>query len=140
MLKEAEVDGSVFPSALPGDPPAASYSVHTLSIAVLTGEQCRKNEMVTLQWDDVDRTAGELPGSGIRRPGRRRAPLPWRRSPSGEPSVPGRGGDVQGRDKPYEANRTLGVLAKMFRLADVGHDAAPAQPVPVGAALTGALP
>ena len=37
------------------------------------------------------------------------------------------------RDK---ANQTVDVLARMFRLAEAwGHDAAAAQPVPVGAAL-----
>ena len=38
------------------------------------------------------------------------------------------------RDK---ANQTVDVLARMFRLAEAwGHDAAAAQPVPVGAALS----
>ena len=47
VLDEAEADGSVFPSAIPA-----------LRLLLLTG--CRKSESVTLKWDDVDRTAGEL--------------------------------------------------------------------------------
>ena len=47
VLDEAEADGSVFPSAVPA-----------IRLLLLTG--CRKNEIVTLKWDDVDRTAGEL--------------------------------------------------------------------------------
>ena len=47
VLKEAEADGSVMPSA-----------VVAIRLLVLTG--CRKNEIVTLRWDDIDRTAGEL--------------------------------------------------------------------------------
>ena len=47
VLDEAEADGSVFPSAIPA-----------LRLLLLTG--CRKSEIVTLKWDDVDRTAGEL--------------------------------------------------------------------------------
>ncbi len=47
VLDEAEADGSVFPTAVPA-----------LRLLLLTG--CRKNEIVTLKWDDVDRTAGEL--------------------------------------------------------------------------------
>ena len=46
VLDEAETDGSVFPSAVPA-----------LRL-LLTG--CRKNEIVTLRWDDIDRTAREL--------------------------------------------------------------------------------
>ena len=47
VLDEAEVDGSVFPTAIPA-----------IQLLMLTG--CRKNEIVTLRWDDIDRTAGEL--------------------------------------------------------------------------------
>ena len=47
VLDEAEADGSVFPTAVPA-----------IRLLLLTG--CRKNEIVTLRWDDVDRTAGEL--------------------------------------------------------------------------------
>ena len=47
VLAEAEADGSVFPTAVPA-----------LRLLLLTG--CRKNEIVTLRWDDIDRTAGEL--------------------------------------------------------------------------------
>ena len=47
VLDEAEGDGSVLPSA------AAA-----IRLLLLTG--CRKNEIVTLRWDDIDRTAGEL--------------------------------------------------------------------------------
>ncbi|MDD9992395.1 MAG: tyrosine-type recombinase/integrase [Rhodospirillales bacterium] len=47
VLDEAEADKSVFPTAVPA-----------IRLLLLTG--CRKNEIVTLKWDDVDRTAGEL--------------------------------------------------------------------------------
>ena len=47
VLDEAEADGSVFSTAVPA-----------IRLLLLTG--CRKNEIVTLRWDDVDRTAGEL--------------------------------------------------------------------------------
>ena len=47
VLAEAEADGSVFPTAIPA-----------IRLLLLTG--CRKNEITTLRWDDVDRTAGEL--------------------------------------------------------------------------------
>ncbi|MCY4393567.1 MAG: tyrosine-type recombinase/integrase [Rhodospirillaceae bacterium] len=47
VLDEAEAEGSVWPS-----------SVAALRLLLLTG--CRKNEILALQWDDVDRTAGEL--------------------------------------------------------------------------------
>ena len=47
VLDEAEADGSVFPTAVPA-----------IRLLLLTG--CRRNEIVTLRWDDVDRTAGEL--------------------------------------------------------------------------------
>ena len=47
MLDEAQADGSVFPTAIPA-----------IRLLILTG--CRKNEIVTLRWDDIDRTAGEL--------------------------------------------------------------------------------
>ena len=47
VLDEAEAEGSVFPTAIPA-----------IRLLILTG--CRKNEIVTLRWDDIDRTAGEL--------------------------------------------------------------------------------
>ena len=47
VLDEAQADGSVFPTAIPA-----------IRLLILTG--CRKNEIVTLRWDDIDRTAGEL--------------------------------------------------------------------------------
>ncbi len=47
VLDEAEADGTVFPPAIPA-----------LRLLLLTG--CRRNEVLTLRWDDVDHTAGEL--------------------------------------------------------------------------------
>ena len=47
VLDEAEADGSVFPTAVPA-----------IRLLLLTG--CRRNEILTLRWDDIDRTAGEL--------------------------------------------------------------------------------
>ena len=47
VLDAAEADGSASPQA-----------IAAIRLLVLTG--CRKNEIVTLKWDDVDRTAGEL--------------------------------------------------------------------------------
>ena len=47
VLDEAEADGSVWP-----------YAIAAIRLLMLTG--CRRNEIVTLRWDDVDRTAGEL--------------------------------------------------------------------------------
>ena len=47
VLDEAQADGSVFPSAIPA-----------IRLLLLTG--CRKNEIITLRWDDIDRTAGEI--------------------------------------------------------------------------------
>ncbi len=47
VLSEAEVDGSIRPSAI-------------AAIRLLTLTGCRYNEIVTLHWDDVDRTSGEL--------------------------------------------------------------------------------
>ncbi len=47
VLKEAEADGSVW---LP--------AIAAIRLLVLTG--CRHSEIVSLRWDDVDRTAGEL--------------------------------------------------------------------------------
>ncbi len=47
VLQEAEADGSVWPPA-----------IAALRLLMLTG--CRKSESLTLRWDDVDRTAGEL--------------------------------------------------------------------------------
>ena len=47
VLDEAEADGSVWP-----------YSIHAIRLLTLTG--CRRNEIATLRWDDVDRTTGEL--------------------------------------------------------------------------------
>ena len=51
VLDEAETDGSVFPTAIPA-----------IRLLILTG--CRKNEIVTLRWDDIDRTAGEAAAQG----------------------------------------------------------------------------
>ena len=61
VLDEAEADGSVFPSAVPA-----------IRLLLLTG--CRKNEIVTLRWDDIDRTAGEIRLRDAKT-GARRAPL-----------------------------------------------------------------
>ncbi len=47
VLQDAEADGSVWPPA-----------IAALRLLMLTG--CRKSEILTLRWDDVDRTAGEL--------------------------------------------------------------------------------
>ncbi len=47
VLRDAETDGSVWPPA-----------IAALRLLMLTG--CRKSEILTLRWDDVDRTAGEL--------------------------------------------------------------------------------
>ncbi len=47
VLDAAEADGSAWPSA-----------IAALRLLLLTG--CRRGEVVTLRWDDVDRTAGEL--------------------------------------------------------------------------------
>ena len=46
-LREVEADGSMWPPA-----------IAALRLLMLTG--CRKGEILTLRWDDVDRTAGEL--------------------------------------------------------------------------------
>ena len=46
-LSEAEADGSVWPPA-----------IAAIRLLMLTG--CRHSEILTLRWDDVDRTAGEL--------------------------------------------------------------------------------
>ena len=46
-LREAEADGSVWPQA-----------IAALRLLLLTG--CRRQEIVTLKWDDVDRTVREL--------------------------------------------------------------------------------
>ena len=61
VLDEAEADGSAMPSA-----------VAAIRLLLLTG--CRKNEIVTLRWDDIDRTAGELRLSDAKS-GPRRVPL-----------------------------------------------------------------
>ena len=47
VLDEAEADGSILPSA-----------IAAIRLLMLTG--CRKNEILTLRWDDVDHTAAEL--------------------------------------------------------------------------------
>ncbi len=60
-LREAEADGSAWPPA-----------VAAIRLLLLTG--CRKNEILTLRWDDVDRTAGEL-RLGDAKSGPRMAPL-----------------------------------------------------------------
>ena len=46
-LREAEAAGSMWPPA-----------IAAIRLLMLTG--CRKSEILTLKWDDVDRTAGEL--------------------------------------------------------------------------------
>ena len=46
-LRDAEADGSV-----------GSASIAALRLLILTG--CRRGEILTLRWDDVDRVAGEL--------------------------------------------------------------------------------
>ena len=61
VLDEAERDGSVLASG-----------VAALRLLLLTG--CRKNEIVTLRWDDVDRTAGEFRLADAKT-GARRVPL-----------------------------------------------------------------
>ena len=61
VLDEAEADGSAMPSA-----------IAAIRLLLLTG--CRKNEIVTLRWDDIDRTAGELRLSDAKS-GPRRVPL-----------------------------------------------------------------
>ena len=47
VLREAEAEGSIRPSA-----------IAALRLLMLTG--CRRDEILTLRWDDVDRTAREL--------------------------------------------------------------------------------
>ena len=47
VLQESEADGSVWPPA-----------IAAIRLLMLTG--CRKREILTLRWEDVDRTAGEL--------------------------------------------------------------------------------
>ena len=47
VLDEAQADGSTWP-----------WGIAALRLLLLTG--CRRNEIVTLRWDDVDRTAREL--------------------------------------------------------------------------------
>ena len=47
VLDEAETSGRFLPSG-----------IAAIRLLVLTG--CRKNEIVTLRWDDIDRTAGEI--------------------------------------------------------------------------------
>ena len=46
-LSESEADGTVWPPA-----------IAAIRLLMLTG--CRHSEILTLRWDDVDRTAGEL--------------------------------------------------------------------------------
>ena len=46
-LRDAEAEGSMWPPA-----------IAAIRLVVLTG--CRKSEILTLRWDDVDRTTGEL--------------------------------------------------------------------------------
>ena len=46
-LKDAEAEGTIWPPA-----------VAAIRLLLLTG--CRRGEILTLQWDDVDRTAGDL--------------------------------------------------------------------------------
>ena len=61
VLDEAEAAGGFLPSG-----------IAAIRLLLLTG--CRKNEIVTLRWDDIDRTAGEI---RIRdaKTGARRVPL-----------------------------------------------------------------
>ena len=47
VLDEAEAKGGLLPSG-----------IAAIRLLLLTG--CRKNEIVTLRWDDIDRTAGEI--------------------------------------------------------------------------------
>ena len=47
VLEEAETDGKFMPSG-----------IAAIRLLLLTG--CRRNEIVTLRWDDIDRTAGEI--------------------------------------------------------------------------------
>ena len=47
VLRDAEADGSVWPPA-----------IAAIRLLILTG--CRKMEILTLRWEDVDRTTGEL--------------------------------------------------------------------------------
>ena len=47
MDAEAEIEGAVSP-----------YAIAALRLLMLTG--CRLNEILTLRWDDIDRTAGEF--------------------------------------------------------------------------------
>ena len=47
VLREAKTDGGFMPSG-----------IAAIRLLLLTG--CRKNEIVTLRWDDIDRTAGEI--------------------------------------------------------------------------------
>ena len=47
VLDKTEVDGWVLPTA-----------VSAIRLLLLTG--CRRNEVITLRWDDIDRTPGEL--------------------------------------------------------------------------------
>ena len=61
VLDEAEADGSAMPSA-----------IAAIRLLLLTG--CRKMEIVTLRWDDIDRAAGELRLSDGKT-GPRRVPL-----------------------------------------------------------------
>ncbi len=61
VLAEAEKDGSENPVA-----------VAAIRLLLLTG--CRRNEILTLQWDDVDRVAGELRLKDTKA-GARRVPL-----------------------------------------------------------------
>ena len=61
VLSEAEKDGSENPVA-----------VAAIRLLLLTG--CRRNEILTLQWDDVDRVAGELRLKDAKS-GARRVPL-----------------------------------------------------------------
>ena len=54
VLDEAEADGSVSP-----------YAIAAIRLLMLTG--CRRNEILTLRWDDVDHNAGNSASATGRR-------------------------------------------------------------------------
>ena len=60
--RDAETDGSVWPPA-----------IAAIRLLLLTG--CRHSETLTLRWDDVDRTTGDLRSRGDAKAGPRMVPL-----------------------------------------------------------------